>query len=950
MAAPLARALRGTLLLVAAAPASAQTTVTELIERTSPAVVSVEVLFKKVNSAGRKAANSPDAVRIERPGSGTFVSASGLVLTNAHLVEEVREDSDEYWLRIGLGWGFRDAEVLFRDEVADLALLQVELLPNDDIVALPLGSSADQISGSRVLAIGSPAGEQGGAFAGALAFASGPVQLREALLEPWQALLSDCRFHETLDGGPLLNAKGELVGIHNSSHLNPLPESWGEDEEDEEEKKPDTDYAVIVSSDAIRASIGAHLEAAETLPGLLSTEAHDAAAPAAVARVAPAVVSIWHGPEQEHPDAADPTDPQSQRLPATLGSGVVIDPSGLVLTTREILGDLDAGTSVRTADGTRYAAKVVKRHADSQTALLQLELPEAATLPAAEMLDSSKIAAGDFTAVVARPFHAAVNLSVGVLSAAEREGFVQLASWVHPGHRGGAVVDPEGRLIGIVVEEPDISERADEDSFLGFAAPLSTVFAAFEGSLRGLGSSAALTQAPEAPPTAVETVASSTRSSLINVMVSKAVETKSSGFDPFGGGGAGGFKMLGQGSGVIIEETGLALSNWHVVDAALTDDGTQGEDFKIEVSLPDGRSFEARVLSTSRDDDLSLLSLQIGPEDVLVPVELGDSDQLEPGQPVVAIGNPLGLSNSVSAGIISAVDVDTRIRGRLRAYAGMAMTDAAINPGNSGGALLDLEGRLVGINTAGSVGAGLAIPVNKAREVFSGKLLSARSLRTAYLGLTVAERDGHLVAGRVHGEGPAERAGVRRGDRLLRLAGQATPTQAAYARLILDLDTTAPCALVVEREGEELSLELLPISFATWEIARSCGIEVAELDYTAQAERIQEASVLLHRAYTQNESGEPTRLMAGALEVVRVSSLPDEDPPLLQPGDLLLGITTFEHGTTAIHERLLRLEDLATLSETITPLATKDGGAHTFWVLRGERIETVEVIVRRPPR
>ena len=263
MAAPLARALRGALLLVAAAPASAQTPVTELIERTSPAVVSVEVLFKKVNSAGRKALNSPDAVRIERPGSGIFVSASGLVLTNAHLVEEVREGSDEYWLRIGLGWGFRDAEVLFRDEVADLALLQAKLLPNDEIVALPLASSADQLSGSRVLAIGSPAGEQGGAFAGALAFTSGPVQLREALLEPWQALLSDCRFHETLDGGPLLNAKGELVGIHNSSHLNPLPESWGEDEEDEEEKKPDTDYAVIVSSDAIRASIGAHLEAAE---------------------------------------------------------------------------------------------------------------------------------------------------------------------------------------------------------------------------------------------------------------------------------------------------------------------------------------------------------------------------------------------------------------------------------------------------------------------------------------------------------------------------------------------------------------------------------------------------------------------------------------------------------------------------------------------------------------
>src|SRR5690606_28431956 len=125
--------------------------------------------------------------------------------------------------------------------------------------------------------------------------------------------------------------------------------------------------------------------------------------------------------------------------------------------------------------------------------------------------------------------------------------------------------------------------------------------------------------------------------------------------------------------------------------------------------------------------------------------ELGDSSKLRQGQTVIAIGNPLGLANSVSQGIVSCEELDVRIQGRLREYKGMLMTDAAINPGNSGGALLDAEARLVGINSAGRVGAGMAIPVDKAREVFADKLLSAENLRSSFLGLKVSERDGSLV-------------------------------------------------------------------------------------------------------------------------------------------------------------------------------------------------------------
>lgn len=952
--APLARAAA----LVALLPltAAAQSDVTEIVEHASPAVVTVDVLFAKIDSPGRAAQDGVNAVRVERPGSGVLVDESGLVLTAAHLVEQVKEGSDEYWIQVGVpGRGERRATILGRDEQADLALLRLDGSGQARYPALPLAPSAAEPVGARVVALGDPSGSRPYAFAGALAFPAGGVQLREALLEPEQALLSDCRFHDLLDGGPLINTRGQVIGLHNSSHLSPRPEGFGGEPDEGEEPEEDTDYAVIVSSEAILASMGQLLEGATTLAPLTARPTDAEPAVAAIERVATAVVSVHHRAEGEHPAAADPTDPQSRRLPDGLGSGVVVDPSGLVLTSSELFGDDEGGTTtVRLADGRLLPARLLARRPASQVALLAVELPEGERLPAARPVASDSLTQGELAAVVARPYAPAVHMSVGVLSALEREGLIQLASWVHPGHRGGAVVDREGQLLGIAVREPASFGRADQDSYLGFAAPISTALGALEEAWAEAGAADPLTEATsaelEARRTAVAGVAERTRSSLINVLVSQAVEKPASGFDPFASAGAEEFRLLGQGSGVIIEASGLALSNWHVVDAALADDGTQSDSFKVEVTLPDGRRFEARVLSTSRDDDLALLALQIAADDELVPVELGDSAELRPGQPVVAIGNPLGLANSVSAGIISTLDLDTRIQGRLREYKGMVMTDAAINPGNSGGALLDLDGRLVGINSAGRVGAGMAIPVNKAREVFSDKLLSAKSLKAAYLGLETEDGAAGLAIASVDEDGPAARAGARAGDLLLSLAGRETASKTALARLVLDLDTTAPSELVVERDGEVLQLELQPISFAAWTIARSSGIEVVEVDYAAEAELVRQASIDLYRAYTQRESGEPSRLMAGALRVTRTGALADADAPLVEAGDLLLGITSITAGTTAVHERLVRFESLSDLSEAVAPLATKEGGTHLFWVWRDGEVLPTEVLLRRPPR
>lgn len=943
------------LLALLSLPAPAQSDVTDVVEHGRNAVVSVDVLFAKIDSPGRAAQNGVNAVRVERPGSGVLVDGSGLVLTAAHLVEQVREGSDEYWVRVGLAsGGERRATIVHRDEAADLALLRIEGREGARYPALPLAPAGDEPVGARVVALSAPAGSHPYSFAGALAFAAGPVTLREATLEPWQVLLSDCRFHDLLDGGPLLNTRGEVIGLHNSSHLSPRPEGFGGAPEEGEEPEEDRDYAVIVSGEAVLAAMGEHLRGADTLEPLAPRPADMEPAVAAIERISPSVVSVHHRQEGEHPASADPADPQSRRLPEGLGSGVVVDPSGLVLTTSHLFEDEEGTTTVRLADGRVLPARLLARSPASQVALLAVELPEGETLPAARPVDSATLAQGEAVAVVARPYAPAVHMSVGVLSALEREGLVQLASWVHPGHRGGAVVDRDGRLIGIAVREPASFGRADQDSYLGFAAPISTALAALEEAWTATGAASPLVDATdaelEARRTPVSGVAERTRSSLINVLVSQAVEKPSTGFDPFGGSGEEEFQLLGQGSGVIIEASGLALSNWHVVDAALARNGTQSESSRVEVTLPDGRRFEARVLSTSRDDDLALLALQIGPEDELVPVELGDSDDLRPGQPVVAIGNPLGLANSVSAGIVSTLGLDTRIQGRLREYKGMVMTDAAINPGNSGGALLDLDGRLVGINSAGRVGAGMAIPVNKAREVFSDKLLSAKSLKAAYLGMEVVDRGGELVVDSVDEEGPAARAGVRVEDRIRALAGRETAAKTAFARIALDLDAAAPCPITVEREGQSLELELLPVSFAAWTIARATGIEVVEVDYGAEAQLVGDASVALYRAYTQRESGEPSRLMAGALRVTRVGSLLGKERPAVEVGDLLLGITSITAGTTAVHERLVRFESLADLSGSITPLYTKDGATHLFWLWRDGEIVATEVFVRRPGR
>lgn len=163
----------------------------------------------------------------------------------------------------------------------------------------------------------------------------------------------------------------------------------------------------------------------------------------------------------------------------------------------------------------------------------------------------------------------------------------------------------------------------------------------------------------------------------------------------------------GTGSGFIIRSNGLILTNAHVVNGADT----------VTVTLKNGRSFTGRVLGQDRSTDVAVVQIQANN---LPVVSLGNSDQLKPGEWAIAIGNPLGLDNTVTVGIISGTDRSSRAFGSRGGGVGFIQTDAAINPGNSGGPLLNQRGQVIGVNTAiiqGAQGLGFAIPINLAQQV-----------------------------------------------------------------------------------------------------------------------------------------------------------------------------------------------------------------------------------------
>ena len=267
--------------------------------------------------------------------------------------------------------------------------------------------------------------------------------------------------------------------------------------------------------------------------------------------------------------------------------------------------------------------------------------------------------------------------------------------------------------------------------------------------------------------------------------------------------------QVGLGSGVIVSPEGYLLTNHHVVENASD----------IEVQLADGRQTRARVVGSDSETDIAVLKIDL---DRLPAITLGNVRALRVGDAVLAIGNPFNVGQTVTAGIVSALD---RTQTGSSPFQNFIQTDAAINPGNSGGALVDDQGHLVGINTAifsrsgGNLGIGFAVPVDTARQVMDA-LLRGGSVRRGWIGveprdlnaelaesLNLPVKAGVLITG-VLQNGPAARGGLRPGDVVVAIAGKPVQNTNALFAAVASLAPDSTTVIGVQRGANLLQLQV----------------------------------------------------------------------------------------------------------------------------------------------
>ncbi len=277
-------------------------------------------------------------------------------------------------------------------------------------------------------------------------------------------------------------------------------------------------------------------------------------------------------------------------------------------------------------------------------------------------------------------------------------------------------------------------------------------------------------------------------------------------FRQFGGPGQRPHQVMGLGSGFIIDPEGYVVTNNHVIDEASG----------IKVTLSDGKQYDAKLLGADPQTDLALL--KIDATDKLPAIEWGDSDALKVGDWVIAVGNPFGLGGSVTVGIVSARSRDIQ----AGPFDDFLQVDASINQGNSGGPTFDLEGRVIGINTAiaspngGSVGIGFAIPSNLARPIIE-QLRETGQVERGWLGVQVQAvtpelasalgldaPKGALVSD-VIPDSPAERAGLKQGDVILGFGSREVEEMRELPRIVAETPAEKQVELRIWREGREVS-------------------------------------------------------------------------------------------------------------------------------------------------
>lgn len=308
--------------------------------------------------------------------------------------------------------------------------------------------------------------------------------------------------------------------------------------------------------------------------------------------------------------------------------------------------------------------------------------------------------------------------------------------------------------------------------------------------------------------------------SVVNIFTSKEIRSPRGPLfgDPllrrfFGdaGGSADELKQRSQslGSGVIVSDAGYILTNHHVVESA----------DEIEVALANGKKLLARVVGNDPETDLAVLRVDA---EGLPSIRFGTSESLRVGDVVLAIGNPFGVGQTVTSGIVSALG---RSGLHINTFENFIQTDAAINPGNSGGPLVDSQGNLVGVNTAiysrtgGSMGIGFAIPVSTARLVME-QIIRSGSVTRGWIGVEVQEITpplvesfnlpdgrGAIIAGVLRG-GPADKAGIKPGDVLREISGKPVPDPTGMLNMVAALAPGTDARLRLLRKGDEVEVSV----------------------------------------------------------------------------------------------------------------------------------------------
>jgi serine protease Do len=347
------------------------------------------------------------------------------------------------------------------------------------------------------------------------------------------------------------------------------------------------------------------------------------------------------------------------------------------------------------------------------------------------------------------------------------------------------------------------------------SSPAPTVAAA--PAVMASGSKALLSAFSEA----FEQAAQQVNPSVVPIFAEQTVPAENTFFNPGGFGGEAprfhfgiprngpGDVVHGLGSGVIVTHDGVILTNSHVIENAR----------KVTVVTADGKRHTAKVVGSDPQTDLAVIKIEA--ED-LSAADLGDSDHLRVGQWVIAVGNPLEMLHSVTAGIVSATG---RSSVGLADYENFIQTDASINPGNSGGALADMDGKVIGINTAiaspsgGSVGVGFAIPINMARHVMD-ELIAKGSVTRGYLAVTTQNVDEGLakaldlpsakgaIIGGVDPGGPAAQGGLREGDVIVKFDGNPVEDSLGLRSLVAEAQPGHQAKLSVLRDGKERDLDV----------------------------------------------------------------------------------------------------------------------------------------------